>query len=66
MGRPWRISGAEPTTVEMKGTVRDRLIDAVVRLPRLTPSPGLNHPPDQCPRSRLRVSNSCLSISPRA
>lgn len=32
MGRPWRSSGAEPATLEMNGTVGDRLIDAVVRL----------------------------------
>jgi len=32
MGRRWNTSGAKPATLEMNGTVGDRLIDAVVRL----------------------------------
>jgi hypothetical protein len=32
MGRPWNTSGAKPATLEVNGTVGDRLIDAVVRL----------------------------------
>jgi hypothetical protein len=63
MGRRWNTSGAKPATLEMNGTVGDRLIDAVVRLHG---SSQVNaHPSKAMPMGPVRahISNA-TTISP--